>query len=311
MTQQQIKPQSERLLTLDMVSEMTGYSPAEIALIARTVAIGAPLQELAAFLYACRETGLKPLLRQAYWIRRGGKGSLQVGIDGFRSIADSSGAYAGSEAPIFRGEVKLKERTVPAQASVTVWRIVAGHKSAFHGLAFWNEFYPGDGPDGAMWRKMPHRMLGKAAEAEALRKGFPAQLSTVTMDAVAGEDEQLVVERTHKPPAPRRTIAEESALYERIYGEDEPERAPVQSPTLPEPELDADEAGLTEEAIAASAAEIAAQQELANEWRRNRELSSDAASMKIRVPVTRNNATLDQLIAANEHIARQIREAQP
>lgn len=309
MTQQIVrKPAPDKLLTLDMVSEMTGYSPAEIALISHTVAIGAPLQELAAFLYACRETGLKPLLRQVYWIRRGGKGALQVGIDGFRSIAESSGAYAGSEPPIFRGVVKLGDRNVPERASVTVWRIVSGHKSAFTGEAYWQEFYPGDGPDGAMWRKMPHRMLSKTAEAEALRKGFPAQLSSVSMSADAGEDEaRMAVEQQTGPPQPRRTRAEYAAEYDRIYGEDTSEAAATQSPGLPEPELDDDEAGTSDAEVEAVRAE---QQQLSDAWRMNRELSADAAALKIRVAVLRNNATLEQVLAHNDDIARRIREAE-
>jgi hypothetical protein len=111
--QQAIEERQPRGLTLEMVVEMTGFQPAQIALISKTVAQGAPLQELAMFLHACHELRLDPLLRQAYWIRRKGreqvdgqwvdvyKGTLQVGIDGFRALADRQGNYAGSEPPTF------------------------------------------------------------------------------------------------------------------------------------------------------------------------------------------------------------------
>ena len=209
--QKQMARPSSAPLTLEMVSTMTGYSTVQIALIARTVAVGASLQELAVFLHACRQLGLDPLLRQAYWIIRKGKGTLQVGIDGFRKIADRSGAYAGSEPPSFRDyiEVKRGDKTVivPGKASVLVWKIVAGHKAAFTGEAHWLEFYPGDEAEGFMWRKMPHHMLAKCAEGQALRKAFPSLLSGLDMDAAQGEDGQAT---------PRR-ITVSAADYDRIY----------------------------------------------------------------------------------------------
>ena len=46
--------------------------------------------------------------------------------------------------------------------------------AAFPATARWAEYVP-DQP--FMWNKMPHTMLGKCAEALALRKGFPQELS--------------------------------------------------------------------------------------------------------------------------------------
>ena len=45
----------------------------------------------------CHETQLNPFRRQIHFIRRGYSYTVQVGIDGYRSIADRTGLYAGSD----------------------------------------------------------------------------------------------------------------------------------------------------------------------------------------------------------------------
>ena len=56
-----------------------------------------------------------------------------------------------------------------------MWRVVQGQRVPFARSARWDEYCPPAGAD-HMWRKMPHVMLGKCAEAQALRAGFPRQL---------------------------------------------------------------------------------------------------------------------------------------
>src|SRR4026208_840284 len=63
----------------------------------------------------------------------------------------------------------------PAQATVTVYRLTQGQRFAYTATARWSEYKPEQ--NDFMWRKMPHTMLGKCAEALALRKGFPRQLA--------------------------------------------------------------------------------------------------------------------------------------
>lgn len=141
-------------------------------LIKRTVANGTTDDEFALFMHACRRTGLDPLMRQIHCVKRGGKMTIQTAIDGYRLIADRTGVYAGNDDPIFDDEEK------PRKATVTVYKLVGGVRCGFTATARWDQYHPGDA-QGFMWKKMPHLMLGKCAEALALRKAFPAELSGV------------------------------------------------------------------------------------------------------------------------------------
>jgi phage recombination protein Bet len=145
---------------------------AKTDLIKRTVAVGATNDELALFFHQARRTGLDPLARQIYYVKRQGKGTIQVGIDGFRLIAHRSGECAGIDDAVFEG----KTGNFPDIAKVTVYRMVQGQRCPFTATARWTEYYPGDA-QGFQWKKMPHTMLAKCAEALALRKAFPAELS--------------------------------------------------------------------------------------------------------------------------------------
>jgi phage recombination protein Bet len=212
----------KRAITLQQVMELTGYDVAQIALIRNSVAQGASLEELAVFLHAARTLQLDPLLRQVYWIRRQGKGTLQVGIDGFRSVADRTNLYAGSEPPRFNSAIEVPYKggkfLAPERAQITVWKIVGGQKCPFTGEARWTEFYPGEGADGFMYRKMPFHMLAKDAEAQALRKAFPAQLGGVqyVSDAALEAGPRIVVEERGDADK----VARDAAMYDRIYGSD-------------------------------------------------------------------------------------------
>lgn len=310
----QIERSQPRGLSVGLVAEMTGYQLTEIALISKTVAIGAPLQELAVFLHACRELRLDPLLRQAYWIRRKDrktgqeKGTLQVGIDGYRAIADRSGAYAGSEPPVYRGSVRLKVDVdrytdVPEKASVMVWKIVAGHKAAFTGEAHWAEFYQGDGAQGSMWRKMPHHMLAKCAEGQALRKAFPALLGGVEMMAIepvdgAPSELPMVNPPSHQvveaPPRRQYTAADYSAIFPDEQDE-APERPPAQRTAPPEPEPEPDIEPGDEDADEKTAL-----------WLALDELVAEATRLKVKTPKVPATATNDQVRLCNAELQRLI-----
>jgi phage recombination protein Bet len=155
--------------TTTSLAQRTGWSQEQIDLIKKTVAKDSTDVELEWFLTIARRSGLDPISKQIYFIKRGGTPSIQTGIDGFRSIAEDSGEYDGQDAPVFTFDEKNKLDT----ATVTVWR-----KSMSRGVsatAPFVEFNQGN----AMWQKMPRTMLAKCAEAAAIRKAFPKKLSGI------------------------------------------------------------------------------------------------------------------------------------
>jgi phage recombination protein Bet len=143
----------------------------QMALIKATIAQGATDQELQLFFYDCKRQGVHPLDRLIHFTKRGGKYTPITSIDFMRLRASETGECAGIEDAIYRGEPKTGDFT----ASVTVYRLVQGQRGAFTATARWLEYKPE--ANDFMWRKMPYVMLGKCAEALALRKGFPQQLA--------------------------------------------------------------------------------------------------------------------------------------
>jgi phage recombination protein Bet len=149
--------------------------------------------ELAVFFYQAARTGLDPIAHQIYLVKRRTSGgqdrmTIQTGIDGYRLVAARTGLMAGSDDPTFDGEIdddRCQGGTRPFAATVTVYRIAAdGHRYPYTATARWDEYAPDlREPAGFMWAKLPYLMLGKCAEALALRKAFPAELSGIYTDA--------------------------------------------------------------------------------------------------------------------------------
>jgi len=184
-----------------MTSNLALWTPEQTQLISTTIAPGCSNDELRLFAYACQRTGLDPFSKQIYAIKRGGKMTIQAGIDGLRSIAERTGQLDGSET-MWCGEdgqwtdVWL-ESTPPAAAKTTIWRKGASHP--FTGVARFADYNAGQG----LWSKMGATMIAKCSEALALRKAFPADLSGVySTDEMAQADSTVEpVSVTPIPPA--------------------------------------------------------------------------------------------------------------
>lgn len=185
------------------LATIPAYTPDQIELIKKTICVGASDDELALFAAVCQRTRLDPFARQIYGIKRKGRLSIQVGIDGFRLAAQRTGEADGQGDPLWCGadgkwvDVWLADGP-PAAAKVTVWR--RGQSHPYVGVARYSEYQQ---PGNDLWRVMPAAMLAKCAEALALRKAFPAELSGVyaaeEMDQADDPDPQ--VRQQHRPAA--------------------------------------------------------------------------------------------------------------
>jgi len=178
----------------------------QVKLIKDTICKGSSDDEFKLFLYTAKRTGLDPLVRQIHAVKRWDSNlkretmAIQVGIDGYRVIADRTGTYAGQDAPIYTFN---KDSEIDS-ATITVYRLVGGHRVGFSATAFYDEYVQTtrEGSPTRMWQKMPRVMIAKCAEALAMRKAFPNDLSGIYTDdemAQAGEPKQIKAEQRPEP----------------------------------------------------------------------------------------------------------------
>jgi phage recombination protein Bet len=169
-------------------------TPEQVELLKRTVAVGASDDELAMFLHVCKTTQLDPFVRQIYAVKRRAKNertqqweertTYQVGIDGLRLVAERTGKYRGQTEPEFfdqagNGRAVWLDTRPPAAVRVGVFR--EGFREPIYATALWVEFVQKtrEGSVTKMWAEKGTLMLAKCAEALALRKAFPQELSAL------------------------------------------------------------------------------------------------------------------------------------
>jgi phage recombination protein Bet len=173
------------------------YTKDQVELVKSQIAPEATVDELKLFLYQAQRTGLDALSRQIYCIHRNVKTptgwtkkmTIQTSIDGFRVIAERSGNYGGQSEPIF---VEQDGKLISCKVSVFRFHGETRYEASV-GVAYWEEYVQKDkeGKTTGLWAKMPHTMLSKVAEALALRKAYPQDLSGLyTGDEMAQSTEE-------------------------------------------------------------------------------------------------------------------------
>lgn len=221
----------------------------KIKLLRDTICKGADDNEFSLAMQVVQRTGLDPFAGQIHFIKRWnsqlGREEMkpQVGIDGFRLIAQRSGKYAGQLGPNWCGkdgawrDVWL-DNEPPAACRVGV--LHQDFKEPLWSVARFSTYLQTkkDGMPKGLWQKGGDLMIAKCAEALALRKAFPQELSGLyTADEMGAMDEKDIT--PHKPE-----LATEQAAWEA-------EKGIAQKPAEPEapPQPTPDE--LAQKAIAA------------------------------------------------------------
>jgi phage recombination protein Bet len=228
---------------------VAGMTRTQIDVIKRTIAKDLSDDELRLFLYQAERSGLDPLARQIYAFKSGGRVSIAAYIDGLRLLADRTGHYVPGRPTTF--QLTPEGQPDSATAYVMKWVPAAGEWFEIEETAYFDEQNRNTPP----WRDMPRTMLAKCAEAKALRRAFPANLSglkeeselpslqaavpmqyetPVTSTPALTPEQQARLQAPALPPHPE-PVSEPVVQTEPPAAQPDPDPAPVFPPAAQEP----------------------------------------------------------------------------
>ena len=188
----------------------------QVELLKRTICKGSTDDELALFMQICKNKGLDPFSGEIHAVKRWDatiKAEVmryQIGIDGYRLIAERTGQRRGEGETLWCGENGAWRnvwtgKEPPLAARVTVFRGDPASERCpltYTGQADYS-FYcqrKRDGTPTTMWARGAAHMLAKCAESLALRKAFPAQLAGLHTTEELGQADRPSVQG-YSPPA--------------------------------------------------------------------------------------------------------------
>lgn len=163
------------------------FSKKQLEILKNSICKGISQEEFEIFLMACAKTKLDPFMRQIYAVKRkckkpdgtwGEVMSIQTGIDGYRLIAKRTGCYAPGPEPTYsyddQGKLISATAYIKLMTADGTWHQVSAS-------AYYDEYCQRtrEGQPMGMWATMPRTMLAKCAEAQALRKAFPSEMSGI------------------------------------------------------------------------------------------------------------------------------------
>ena len=224
------------------MTEMTNNSETGVLterqkdLIKQTIMPKAGDLELQLFYSICKKTQLDPFSKQIYAVERRSKNkqgvwsstwTYQASIDGLRLVAQRSGRYQG-QTPVYWYSRQHKkwvdvwdEDVHPIAAKVGVY--IKGNVEPTWAVAHYKSYVQKKKDDNKnevptlFWRKMPEIMISKCAEALALRKAFPQELSGIYSSDEIQQDsanENGKREITQKKNAQKTVIVEKKETVE-------------------------------------------------------------------------------------------------
>lgn len=206
----------------------TKYSRDQVELLKRTVCKAATDDELKLFMHVAERSGLDPFARQIHAVRRWNSDInayvmvTQTGIDGYRLIAERTGKYAPGKEPTYDHDADGKL----VSATAYVMKQVGDRWFEVAATAHYDEYVAKkkDGTPNIMWASKPRIMLGKCAEALALRRAFPADLAGLYV-----EEEIEAINATAPATATERSAAADKPMTkeELSYFRGEVDKSPV------------------------------------------------------------------------------------